>query len=86
MCSHPDHQVEVLPDGQVYESHTVTDEHMADLLRAIDLMAWRTHLAFISNAYPQEEVPDATPFSRPLRLRDAAPRRRDPCRGAWRYT
>jgi hypothetical protein len=31
MCSHPEHSVEVLPDGQIAEEHVLSDEQMAEV-------------------------------------------------------
>ncbi len=32
MCSHPDHEVTTLPDGQVAETHIITAEQAAKML------------------------------------------------------
>lgn len=31
MCTHPDHEVVTLPDGQVDETHILTDADMAEI-------------------------------------------------------
>ncbi|GAB1326985.1 hypothetical protein [Streptomyces sennicomposti] len=54
MCSHPDHEVTTLPDGQVDETHVFTDEdwrHVRMLL-AIDRMVWATTAARAGGGLP----------------------------------
>lgn len=52
MCSHPEHRVEVLPDGQIAEGHVLTDEDMAELER----LALNLFYSSYGHGYPQEVV------------------------------
>lgn len=54
MCSHDDCRVEELPDGQVVENHTLTDEDMKRLQEAINKTLWQMQMASIAHGFPQE--------------------------------
>jgi hypothetical protein len=56
MCSHPEHRVEVLPDGQIDETHVLSDEEIRIPwgLYLYELKAIRTNWT-TTNA---EEVPN----------------------------
>ncbi|MFF1625549.1 hypothetical protein [Streptomyces sp. NPDC058272] len=59
MCTHPDHEVVTLPDGQVDETHVFTDADMARLVDAVDRMAgrmWQSIYGYPQSiyGYPQE--------------------------------
>lgn len=62
MCSHPEHRVEVLPDGQVDETHvfsleepSLTEEQMSRLYSRLRNVAGTV---FVSSTVPQEVVLD----------------------------
>jgi hypothetical protein len=54
VCSHPDHEIVTLPDGQVDETHVFTEEDWqhARMLRAVDRMIWATTLARAGGGFP----------------------------------
>ena len=54
MCSHSEHRVEVLPDGQVDETHVFSDEEVRIPWDLYELRAVRA--TWTTNAY--EEDPD----------------------------
>jgi len=57
MCSSPECRVEILPDGQIDETHVFTDEQMSHLAASVRKLGKRLHLASIAHAYPQEVWP-----------------------------
>ncbi|MET7939623.1 hypothetical protein [Streptomyces sp. NPDC005302] len=54
MCSHPDHEVVTLPDGQVDETHVFTDEDWQHvrMLRAVDRTIWAMTVARHAHSFP----------------------------------
>jgi len=48
MCSHPDHEVTTLPDGQVVETHVITAEQ-AD--RMLEVFRRREPVAFFAGEH-----------------------------------
>lgn len=56
MCSHPEHRVEVLPDGQIDETHVITDEEMQRLQAAVQRMADRMLHARYAMGTPGEVI------------------------------
>lgn len=40
MCSHAEHRVEVLPDGQIAEEHLLADKQMMALQDSINRLLW----------------------------------------------
>lgn len=56
MCTHPEHRVEVLPDGQIDETHVITPEVLAEM-EEIAIRVFRlAHPVFMTTAW--EEDPD----------------------------
>jgi len=55
MCSHPEHRVEVLPDGQIAEEHVLTDEQMALIVATVkntrSLMALAAYAGGVPHTY-----------------------------------
>lgn len=41
MCDHPEHRVEVLPDGQIDETHVFTDEEMKAIADIVNRTLWK---------------------------------------------
>lgn len=62
MCSHPEHRVEVLPDGQIDETHVLTHEALVSLMDRVSRTCWQVETAKYAHAFPLnhswEEVPD----------------------------
>lgn len=54
MCSHPDHEVTTLPDGQVDETHVFSTEDLQAirLAAAVDRMVWAMSTAHAAHAFP----------------------------------
>jgi hypothetical protein len=54
MCTHPDHEVVTLPDGQVDETHVFTEESWRHvrMLRAVDRLIWATNVAREAHSLP----------------------------------
>lgn len=57
MCSHPEHQVEMLPDGQIAEEHVLTDDEMR-LLASVDRFLDKAYRSTYGYGFSQEVVPD----------------------------
>lgn len=62
MCSHPEHRVEVLPDGQVAEEHVLTYASMVRLMERVRETCWQVETAKYAHAFPLnhswEEAPN----------------------------
>lgn len=56
MCSHPEHRVEVLPDGQIDEAHVFSYETLVGLLEKV-------RLAGYAHSFPQEVTFDGQSWS-----------------------
>ena len=56
MCSHPEHRVEVLPDGQIDEEHVLTEHEMRQLQAAVQRLSNRMLHAWYAMGTPGEVI------------------------------
>jgi hypothetical protein len=61
MCSHPEHRVEVLPDGQIDETHVLTHDALVSLMDRVREMCWQVEMAKYAHAFPLNHVWEVGP-------------------------
>lgn len=65
MCSHPEHRVEVLPDGQIDETHVMSLEELQDRINRLveDMVLVSYGGGFRQEYFYKEVVEDGKPWT-----------------------